>query len=105
LGQEDTRYERNPDYIFRKIVDELILVPIHQDVADMDCIYTLNPVAAFVWQQLSKPATPSELQAAVLTEYAAEPEDVAADLDEFLREMTEIGALRKVARPAVTRPV
>jgi hypothetical protein len=96
LAQAETRYERNPDYIFRKIVDELVLVPIYQDVADMDCIYTLNAVGAFLWERLAQPATQAELQAALLVEYDAEPEVVAADLEDFLREMTAIGAVRKV---------
>jgi hypothetical protein len=96
LAQEETRYQRNPDYIFRKIVDELVLVPVHQDVADMDCIYTLNPIGAFIWERLDKPATQSELQAALLAEYAAEPEVVAADLEGFLRELTAIGAVREI---------
>ena len=95
MGQGEVRYERNPDYIYRKIVDELVLVPIHQDVADMDCIYTMNPVGAFVWERLDQPATQAELQAAMLDEYAAEPEVVAADLENFLGEMVAIGALRK----------
>jgi len=37
-----TRYERNESFIYRSIVNEAVLVPIHQDVADMECIYTLN---------------------------------------------------------------
>lgn len=90
------RYERNPDYIFRRIVDEFILVPIHHDVADMDCIYALNGVGASVWQRLDEPKTQADLQAAILEEYAAEPEDVAADLEAFLREMVALGAMRKV---------
>lgn len=94
--QEEARYERNPDYIFRKVVDELVLVPIHQDVADMDCIYTMNPVGAFVWERLDQPATRAELQTAMLGEYDAEPRAVAADLESFLREMVAIGALREV---------
>ena len=96
MAQEDTRYERNPDYIFRRIVDELVLVPVHQDVADMDCIYTLNPVGAFVWERLEQPVTQADLLAAVLTEYDAGPEEVGADLEGFLGEMTAIGAVRKV---------
>jgi hypothetical protein len=96
LAQEEARYERNPDFIFRRIVDEAVLVPIHQQVADMDCIYTLNDVGAFVWERLERPATPAELQAAMLDEYAAEPEALIADLENFVREMSAIGALRKV---------
>ncbi len=96
MAHEEMRYARNPDYIYRKIVDEVILVPIHQDVAEMDCIYTLNSVGAFIWERLEKPATRAELQSALLEEYDVAPETAAADLESFLREMTGIGAVRKV---------
>ena len=92
-------YKRNPDFIFRKIVDEAVLVPIHQDVADMDSIYTLNDVAAFIWERLAQPAVQAELQAALLDEYAAAPEVLVVDLERFLSEMVEIGALQKVLSP------
>ena len=91
-----TRYQRNPDYIFRKIVDELVLVPIRQDVADMDCIYTLNGVGAFIWERIDGQATPADLQSAVVKEYAAEPETVAEDVNAFLAELAAIGAIRRV---------
>ena len=96
LSQEEIHYERNPDFIYRKVVDEYILVPIHQDVADMDSIYTLNGVGAFVWEHLDQPKTQAELQSAMLEEYDAEPEVIIADLENFLGEMTSIGALNKV---------
>ena len=96
MALEVAHYERNPDFIFRKIVDESVLVPIHQDVADMDCIYTLNGVGAFVWEHLDAPATQADLQAAVLDEYAADPQALTTDLESFLHEMTTIGALRMV---------
>lgn len=92
----ETRYERNPDFIYRKIVDESVLVPIHNNVADMDCIYTLNGMGAFLWERLAQPATRADLEAAVLTEYDANLEVLVADLENFLVEMTTIGALRKV---------
>lgn len=93
---DEPKYTRNPDFIYRKIVDESVLVPIHQDVADMDCIYTLNGMGAFLWERLAEPATRAELQAAVLDEYDADPAIVAEDLGRFLGEMTTIGALREV---------
>lgn len=96
MAQGEACYERNPNYIYRRIVDESVLVPIHQDVADMDCIYTLNDVAAFVWERLEQPATQAELEVALLQEYAADPEVLAADLAGFLQEMMGIGAIRKV---------
>lgn len=96
MAQAEARYARNPDYVFRKIVDEAVLVPIHHNVGDMDCIYTLNGVGAFVWQSLAQPATQAELQTAVMAEYAVAADVIAADLQGFLDEMTAIGAIRKV---------
>jgi hypothetical protein len=94
LTQAELRYERNPDYVFRKIVDELVLVPIRQDVADMDCIYTMNPVAAFIWGKLDGPTTQAELQAAIVSEYDVDPPAAAADLAGFLVELESAGAIR-----------
>lgn len=96
MTQQDGRYERNPDFIFRRIVNETVLVPIHQDVADMDCLYTLNEVGASVWGKLDRPATQAELRSGLLEEYDADPEMLAADLESFLAEMMAIDAIRKV---------
>ena len=96
MVKEEAHYEKNPDFIYRKIVDEAILVPIHQDVADMDCIYTLNGIGAFIWEHLDQPSTQTELKAQVMSEYDADPEVLVADLERFLSEMTALGAIRRV---------
>jgi len=96
LTLQDARYERNPDFIFRRIVDEAVLVPIHRQVADMECIYTMNPTGAFIWAQLEKPAAYDQLKAALLDEYDAAPEVIATDLEDFLAEMAAIGAVRRI---------
>lgn len=96
MTQEDVRYQRNPDFIFRRIVDDLVLVPVRQDVADMDCIYTMNPVGAFIWERLDGQATLADLQAALVAEYSVEPQDAAGDLLEFVQELEAAGAVRRV---------
>jgi len=95
LTQHETRYQRNPDFIYRKIVDETILVPIHKDVANMDSIYTLNTVGAFIWQQLDQHASRAELEAAVLETFDVDPQILTEDMDRFLNEMVAFGALRE----------
>ena len=89
------RYERNPEFVFRRIVDELVLVPIRQQVADMDCIYTLNPVGAFIWERLDGQTTLAELQVALADEFEVEAQVAAADLLEFVQELESVGAVRK----------
>lgn len=43
-------YKKNDSFVFRKIADEYILVPIRQNVGDLESIYTLNEVAARIWE-------------------------------------------------------
>lgn len=94
--QLDQRIERNPNFIFRMILDEAILVPIRKDIADLNALYALNEVGAFIWQQLDQPLTLAELQAKVLTEYEAEPQVILEDLTAYLDDMLAIDALRLV---------
>lgn len=89
-------YDRNRDFVFRKIVDEMILVPVHSDVADMNCIYSLNEMGAFIWERLDRPKTPKELEQEILNEFSVTPEIAGVDLENFLAEMLAIGALKKV---------
>jgi len=96
LDQEAALYERNPDFVFRRVVDELVLVPVRQDVADMDCIYTMNPVGAFIWEKLDGRATVAEIGAAIAREYEVDPQAASADLLDFLRELESAGAVRRV---------
>ena len=94
---EEQIFVRNPDYIFRKIVDEVVLVPIHQDVVDMKYIYTLNDVGAFVWQSLEAPTSFRSLVTALANKYDVEYETIVEDLGTFLQELEACGAVLKEA--------
>jgi hypothetical protein len=93
LTEAKERFIRNPDYIFRKIVDELVLIPIHKDVADMDSLFSLNEVGAFIWEQLATPISLEELNTAVFKEFTVDAEIVAEDVKLFLGELSEFGAV------------
>ena len=96
MGTERTQFVRNPDFIFRQIVEETILVPVYQNVADMDAIYTLNPSGAFVWVHLAEPTDLEALQAAILQEFDVDAETAITDLKAFLSEMETINAVKRV---------
>ena len=88
-----TQIKRNDDFIFRKIVNEMILVPVKHDVADMEHIFTLNEVGAFVWEKLSKSSTIEELQQAILDEFEVDPAMAQQDLQVFLEDLEAFQAL------------
>lgn len=87
---------RNSNFIFRKIVDEMVLIPYKQDVADLNAIFTLNDLGAFIWGKLEQPSTREELEQVIFAEYDVELGTIKQDLEVFLDEMAEIGAINKV---------
>lgn len=96
MRDNGTRYERNESFIYRSIVNEAVLVPIRQDVADMECIYTLNDLGAFIWERIDHPLSWDELFASIQDTYNVDPSLMAVDLENFIQEMTAIGAINKV---------
>ncbi len=93
--KNDERFMRNPDFIFRKVIEETILVPVRMNVAEMDCIYTLNEIGAFIWEQLETPLSFPQLQQAMLEEYDVPAEVLDTDLQTFLDELLSIGAVKR----------
>jgi len=91
-----TQYAHDSSMVYREIAGEAILVPIRQHKADLDSIYTLDEVGAFVWSLIDGRRTVQDLVAAVLDEYDVGPQEVEADLTDFLRDLEQIGALRSV---------
>ncbi len=95
----EKRYQRHEDFIYRKIVEEMILVPVKQNVAEMEAVFTLNEVGAFLWEQLGQPRSLSELHNAVLNEFEADPASVLEDIEAFLKEAEAFGAVKEVFEP------
>lgn len=84
---------RNENFVFRRIVEEMVLVPIRQNVAELDSIYTLNELGAFIWEQLESPKTRAELEGAILEVFDVDEETLRTDLASFIGDLTRIGAI------------
>lgn len=95
MVENRVKYKRNPNFIFRKIVKEVILVPIHKDVADLNSIFTLNDVGAYLWELLENPVSSEELVSVVLDEYEGTERQISADVNRFLGDLETFGALEE----------
>ncbi|MGI6740025.1 MAG: PqqD family protein [Brevefilum sp.] len=87
---------RNQNFVYRQIVEEMVLVPIRQNIAELDSIYTLNELGAFIWKQLEDPRSNLELEKAILAEFDVDDEVVRTDLASFIQDLEQIGAIEKV---------
>ena len=89
----DQRWQRDENFVYRKIESETILVPIRDNVGDMSCIYNLNKVGAFVWERLDGNRTLSEVIDLIIAEFDVTAQEVESDVHEFVGELQEIDAI------------
>jgi hypothetical protein len=74
------------DYVYCNVEDEMVLLGMEDGI-----YYGLNPVGAFIWEQIKEPKTVDEVRDAILEEYDVEKIQCEKDLMELLRELTEKG--------------
>lgn len=86
-------YGKNENLVYRRIGDETILVPIRDSTGDMDAIYNLNEVGAFIWDHLDGTNSLEDVKRGILDEFDVRPEQAEADLLGFIKELASINAL------------
>lgn len=95
-GIMEQTYQHNPNIVARRIAGEMILVPIHNNVADMDYIYTLNETAARVWELSDGERNLAEIHQALTAEFEVDPAEAQQDLLELIRALINMNALTEV---------
>ena len=86
-------YKRNENFVFRQIDNETILVPIKDNVGDMSCIYNLNEVGAFIWQNIKCKNSVTDIKTMILSEFEVTESQAKADLNEFVKDLKAIEAI------------
>lgn len=86
-------YGKNENLVYRRIGDETILVPIRDSTGDMDAIYNLNELGAFIWDHLDGSNSLEDVKRGILDEFDVAPEQAEKDLLGFIKELASINAL------------
>jgi hypothetical protein len=89
------RFSPDPTFVYRRIADECLLVPIRQKVADLQYIYVLSPVANRIWELLDGRRTLAEVRDQLLEEFEVSPQELEQDLREFIAQLRHIDAIRE----------
>lgn len=90
------RYQREENFVLRRIEEETILVPIKDNVGDMGCIYSLNEIGALIWEQLDGERNLAAIKDKIMAEYEIGPREAEADLQEFVTDLVKIEAVTLV---------
>lgn len=91
----DKRYKKSDNVVFRNIADEMILVPIRNKTGDLQNIYTLNEVAARIWELLDGEKTTLQIRDAVVGEFEVGAEEAERDLKGFLETLESVEAIEE----------
>jgi len=85
---------KGKDLVTRCVADETIIVPVRNNVGDLDSIYTLNEVATTIWQLIDGRKSVSQIIEEICKVYDVRREEAEKDTLEFLNTLKEAGLLR-----------
>ena len=91
----NTVYKKSDSIVFRKIADEFILVPVRQNVGDLESIYTLNETAARIWELIDGKIEVREIKEKIVEEFEVGPQEAEKDLMEHLRQLERMKAVEE----------
>jgi hypothetical protein len=96
LPRLDERYQKDPSMVSREVAGEMILVPIRQNVGDLESIYTLNETAARIWALIDGQRSMREIRDQIVEEFEVGEDEAQRDLIELLGQLEAIGAVERV---------
>jgi hypothetical protein len=89
--------QRSPDVVCRQVGGESILVPIRQNVGNLDFVYTLSDVAADVWHLLDGVKPLDAIVEAICESYDVDRATAAADVTALVTDLVETALVSQVS--------
>lgn len=91
-----TVLERSDRMVGRQIAGEYILVPLVGHGAELDAIFNLNAVGAFIWEQVDGKRDGHAIVAALVAAFDVTRERAASDYVRFVEQLESVGAVRSL---------
>ena len=73
--------------VTRKTGNEYVLVPITNNIADMNSVFTLNETGAFIWEHIDGKRTVEEIITELMNEYEIDKQNAESDVITFIGNM------------------
>ncbi|HET8775451.1 MAG TPA: PqqD family protein [Thermoanaerobaculia bacterium] len=90
-------FRRTQDVVCRSVGAESILVPIRNNVGNLDFVYTLSPVAARIWALLDGVKTADAVVDEICAEYDVDRETAQADMSALVHDLAGVSLITRVA--------
>ena len=70
----------SPRVVFRRINDECLLIPLTDNIADMDSLYRLNETGVFIWEAIDGKRNIRDITAMMAEEFDVGPDEAEKDI-------------------------
>ena len=77
------------EIVTKKTGKEYVLVPLANNIADMNSVYTLNETGAFIWELIDGKKNIEEIISALTEEYEIDLETALKDVLLFIENMSK----------------
>jgi len=85
---------RSESVVTRKTGHEYVLVPVVDNIADMNSVYTLNETGAFLWELIDGKRTVKDLIDSLIIEYDVDRDKASREVISFLDDMDKFLIIR-----------
>jgi len=86
-------FKQKDGIVTRTIAGETILVPVYGDLADIQKIFSVDPVAGFIWEKIDGHRSFKELLDLIINEYDVDHEVAENDLAGFIDSLKSAGLI------------
>ena len=74
-------------FVAREMGNELILVPLTNNVAQMSELFTLNETAKFIWENITESSTIEDIEKAMTEVFTIDNQTARRDIETFLNQL------------------
>ena len=83
-------FEMKSKFVARNVGDELILVPLTGNVAQMNELFTLNETARFIWENISENSTVEDIEISMTEAFEIDNETARKDIESFILKLESV---------------
>ncbi|WP_282039837.1 PqqD family protein [Saccharicrinis aurantiacus] len=86
-------YKKSIDFVEKQIGNETVLVPISDNIADMNKVFTLNEVGTFIYSKINNKNSVSDILSALTEEYEVNAMIAQNDMEQFISHAISKGVI------------
>lgn len=87
--------KKKGDIISREVAGETILVPLRGNMTDLQRIWSLNPIAGYIYKNLDGQKSLEDIRDEILDTFDVEKTDADSDMQEFISDLLNAGLVEE----------